>query len=421
MPNVYPRTMLRLRPFAAVRPPVELAPRVAAVPYDVVNTAEARALAGDDPNSFLHVTRPDIDLPDGTDPYDDRMYAAAREAFERLQSEGALIREDKPCLYAYRQEAELNGRGVSQVGIVGCCHVEDYNEERIKKHEITRKAKEDDRTRHVLATRSNAGPVFLTHRDHGGIEELTRKVTDGVALYDFEAADGVRHTIWRIEDAEPFVGAFGELDCAYVADGHHRSASAARASDELRYKNPKHTGEEEYNWFLCVLFAGAQLNVLPYHRVVRDLGELDAAGLLEKLRGIAEVSDGDDSLPERPGSFGMYLDGRWHRVALPASVIESDDPVKSLDYVLLSEHILEPLLGIGDIPHRRAHRLRRRHPRQPGSSRAESTRETAQWRSAMRATSVEQLMRVADAGKIMPPKSTWFEPKLRSGLLVHTL
>ncbi len=412
--------MLRFRPFLAVRPPPELAPRVAAVPYDVVNTAEARELAGDDPISFLHVTRPEIDLPAETDPYDDSVYAAARAAFQRLQDEGALIREQRPCLYAYRQQALLGGRPVSQVGLVGCCHVDDYNEDRIKKHEITRKAKEDDRTRHVLEIGANAGPVFLTHRDDAELEALTATATEGEPLYDFEAPDGVRHTVWRIEDAEPFVGAYAKLECAYVADGHHRSASAARAGAELRAKNPDHTGDEEYNWFLCVLFAGKQLNVLPYHRVVKDLGALSADALLEKLRAVANVSPGDDSLPEQPGSFGMYLAGEWYRVALPASVIDADDPVRSLDYVLLSEHVLGPLLDIGDI---------RTDPRIDFVGGIRGTAELARRVDSgdcavafsMRATSVQQLMRVADAGAIMPPKSTWFEPKLRSGLLVHTL
>jgi uncharacterized protein (DUF1015 family) len=388
----------------------------------VVDRHEARTLAEGNALSFLHVIRPEIDLPDEVDPYDAQTYAAGRAAFEDLISRGALVREAAPMLYAYRQQATLAGQRVSQVGIVGCCHVQDYLDGRIKKHEVTRQAKEDDRTRHVLTLRANTGPVFLTHRPRATIAELTQRATSGEPLFDFEAADGVRHTVWQVpaEDTDAVTRAYAELDAAYVADGHHRSASAARAGAELAQGNPDHTGNEEYNWFLCVLFAADQLHVLPYHRVVRDLGELDAAGLLERLRAVATVTDGDDSVPEHPGCFGMFLGDRWYRVQLPAAVIDPEDPVRSLDYVLLSEHVLGPILGIEDI---------RTNPRIDFvggirgtgelESRVRSGRDAVAF--SMRATDVKQLMRVADAGRIMPPKSTWFEPKLRSGLLVHTL
>jgi uncharacterized protein (DUF1015 family) len=274
----------------------------------------------------------------------------------------------------------------------------------------------------VLSLRANTGPVFLTHRAHDEIARLTQRASAGAPLFDFEAADGVRHTVWQVpaEDTDAVTRAYAELDAAYVADGHHRSASAARAGAELAQENPRHTGDEEYNWFLCVLFAADQLHVLPYHRIVRDLGSLDAAGLLDRLRAVATVTDGDDSLPQTPGCFGMFLEDRWYRVQLPETAIDPNDPVRSLDYVLLSEHVLGPTLGIGDI---------RTDPRIDfvGGIRGtgELERRVRSGRDAvafaMRATDVEQLMRVADAGLIMPPKSTWFEPKLRSGLLVHTL
>ncbi len=415
--------MLRLHPFAALRPRPELAQKIAAVPYDVVNTEEARVLAEGNPLSFLHVSRSEIDLPAGSDPYDARVYAGAAQALKELVQREQLTREEKPHLYAYRQEATLNGKAVSQTGIVGCCHIDDYNQNRVKKHEVTRKDKEDDRTRHTLAIRANAGPVFLTYTPKPELSALTAAVTQTAPLYDFVAVDGVRHTVWRIEDSAPFVAGFGALDCAYVADGHHRSASAARAGAELRRENPGHTGEEEYNWFLCVLFAADQLNVLPYHRLVRDLGGLTPTQFLDKLRAIAEVSTTTEPIGDRPGAFGVFLGGElnaWYRVQLPSALIDPSDPIRSLDYVLLSEHVLGPVLGIADL------RTDKRIDFVGGirgtaelEKRVRSGEHAAAF--AMRATGVEQVMRVADAGQIMPPKSTWFEPKLRSGLLVHTL
>jgi uncharacterized protein (DUF1015 family) len=411
--------MLRLNPFAALRPAPELADEVAAVPYDVVNTEEARALAQGRPSSFLHVSRSEIDLPPGTNPYDDSVYKAAATALKGMVERGALVREDKPRLYAYRQEATLNGKHVSQTGIVGCCHIDDYNENRIKKHEVTRKDKEDDRTRHTMIIRANE-PVFLTYAPHKDLSALTAEVKKTAPLYDFTAPDGVRHTVWRIEDAAPFVAGFAKLDCAYVADGHHRSASAARTGAELRKANPSHTGNEEYNWFLCVLFAADELNVLPYHRLVRDLGGLTPEQLLGKLRAVAEVSKTSEPIGEQAGSFGMFLAGEWYRVQLPSSAIDPKDPIRSLDYMLLSDHILGPLLGIQDL------RTDKRIDFVGGirgtgelEKRVRSGEHAVAF--AMRSTSVEQVMRVADADLIMPPKSTWFEPKLRSGLLVHTL
>ena len=412
--------MLRLRPFAALRPQPEVADKVACVPYDVVNTEEARALAAGNPLCFLHVSRAEIDLPADVDPHDDRVYSGAKQAFQRLIEGKTLLRESEPALYAYRQQAELMGRRVSQIGVVGCCHIDDYNSGLIKKHEVTRKDKEDDRTRHTLAINANAGPVFLAYQPQAELTALTKAATANAPLYDFVAADGVQHTIWRIADAGPVVSAFARVGCAYVADGHHRSASAARAGAEKRANNPGHTGDEEYNWFLCVLFASDQLNVLPYHRLVRDLGGLSPEAFLAKLGAVATVSPTTTPIADQPGAFGMYLRGSWYRVALPPAALQGLDAVRSLDYVLLSEHVLAPLLGIRDL------RTDKRIDFVGGIrgtvelERRVSSGEHA-LAFAMRATTLEQLMRVADAGQIMPPKSTWFEPKLRSGLLIHTL
>jgi uncharacterized protein (DUF1015 family) len=315
---------------------------------------------------------------------------------------------------------QLLGRQVSQTGIVACCHVQDYLSGVIKKHEVTRKDKEDDRTRHTLAIHASGEPVFLAYRPDARLRELTHDAEAAPPLYDFTASDGVRHTVFPIAHAAPIVAAFAQLPCAYVADGHHRSASAARAAELLQRDNPRHTGDEEYNWFLCVLFAADQLNVLPYHRLVRDLGGLDPETFLGKLRAVAEVAKTREPIPSERGRFGMYLAKQWYELRLPPSALRSDDPVRSLDYVLLSEHVLGPLLGIHDL------RTDKRIDFVGGirgtgelERRVDSGEHTVAF--AMRASTPEQVMAVADAGLIMPPKSTWFEPKLRSGLLIHSL
>ncbi len=412
--------MLRIKPFAAVRPPAELAPKVASVPYDVCNREEAVELAKGNDISFLHVVRPDIDLPAETSPYDDSMYDTAKKNFERLIERGALARDDAECIYVYRQSMPLHGRTLTQTGVVCCCHIDDYNEDRIKKHEKTRQDKEDDRTRHVLTLDANAGPVFLMHKDDEPIDALVQRAITAEPLYDFTAPDGITHTVWRVTDTAPFVSAFGALACAYVADGHHRSASAARAGAQHRANNPNHTGEEEYNWFLTVLFQARELNILPYNRVVKDLDGHTAGEFLELLAKAGTLTSDGTKEPAEPYSFCVYLDGAWHTVSLPESSVDASDPINSLDYVLLYERILAPMLGIGDI---------RKDKRIDfvggirGTDGLEKRVDSGEMAVAfsLRPTSIEQLMAVSDAGEIMPPKSTWFEPKLRSGLLVHTL
>jgi uncharacterized protein (DUF1015 family) len=397
--------MLRIHPFAALRPKPELAAKLAAVPYDVVNTAEARAMAEGNPISFLRVSRAELELPDSTDPYSPEVYERGKQNFLKLQRDGVLQRESEPSLYVYAQEATLAGKQVRQVGVVTCCHIDDYVNEVIKKHEKTRKDKEDDRTRATLALHANSGPVFLMY-------ERTARIT--------ELVDGVLKTVWRVPEASPLVAAFAEVKTAYVADGHHRSASAARAGAELRAKNPKHTGDEEYNWFLCVLFPADMLTILPYHRVVRDLNGLSPAAFLDALRKVGKLESASTPVPDTTGAFGVFVDGQWYRLTLAADSIDHKDPVGSLDYVLLSERVLTPILGIGDI------RTDKRIDfvggiRGPAEleKRVRSGEHAVAF--AMHATTMKQLMQVADAGEIMPPKSTWFEPKLRSGLLVHTL
>jgi uncharacterized protein (DUF1015 family) len=407
---------MRLNPFRALRPVPALAEQVAAVPYDVVSRSEATELARGNRHSFLHVGRSDIDLPAGTDPYDARVYTLAREALDRFAAEGVLLRDDRASLYLYRQI--MDGR--SQVGVVGCVHVDDYERDVIRKHEKTRQDKEDDRTRHVLTLNANAEPVFLTYADRPEIDALVAPVVATAPLYDFTAPDGVRHTVWQVADPAPLVRAFGGVPHSYVADGHHRSASAWRAGKERRGKNPAHQGDEEYNWFLAVLFPASQLRIMAYNRVVRDLNGKTPDEFLAALGRVGQVTPTTDPVPPRAGVCCIYLDRRWHRLAFDERTIDRADPIGSLDVSLLQERVLAPLLGIGD-------------PRTDtridfvggirGTAELERRVDSGEMAVAfsLHPTSVEQLMAVSDAGVVMPPKSTWFEPKLRSGLFVHTL
>jgi len=407
---------MRLHPFRALRPAPELAERVAAVPYDVVNRSEAAALAAGNPHSFLHVGRSDIDLPADVDPYDPRIYSKARDALDRFQADGTLLREAQPSLYLYQQT--MDGR--SQTGVVGCVHIDDYERDIIRKHEKTRRDKEDDRTRHVLTLRANAEPVFLTYRARSDVRALAEPVLASPPLYDFTAPDGVRHTVWRITDPAPFVDAFRQIPIAYVADGHHRSASAWRAGRELRNAPPQHRGDGEYNWFLAVLFPADELRILPYNRVVRDLAGLLASDVLARLSHLGRVSVTDDPDPPRTGTFGVFLMDRWYRLELNEATIDRSDPIASLDVSLLQDRVLGPILAIGDP------RTDKRIDFVGGiRGTAELERRVRSGEMAIAfslyPTTLEQLMAVSDAGQIMPPKSTWFEPKLRSGLFVHTL
>jgi uncharacterized protein (DUF1015 family) len=394
----------------------ELASRVAAVPYDVVDRNEAAELARNNPHSFLHVGRSDIDLPQDTDPHDPRVYAGAREALDRFIGEGVLIRESEPSLYLYRQTMKDR----SQTGIVACVHVDDYEKDVIRKHEKTRPDKEDDRTRHVLTLNAHAEPVFLAYREQQQLTRLLDALTATQPLYDFTAPDGVRHTVWLVPDPALLIDAFRSVPNAYVADGHHRSASAWRAGKERRAVNPRHRGDEEYNWFLAVLFPAEQLTIFPYNRVVRDLGGKSPDQVLRELEKVGRVTRTSDPLPPRSGAFCVYLQGRWHRVELDESTIDRGDPIGSLDVSLLQDRVLGAILGVGD-------------PRTDqridfvggirGTSELERRVDSGKMAIAfsLYPTTMDQLIAVSDAGAVMPPKSTWFEPKLRSGLFVHEL
>lgn len=408
--------MPRVKAFQALRPVADSAAKVASVPYDVVNREEALALATGNPDSFLHVVRPDIDFPPEADPYSEIIYQKAAENLQRLQNDGILIRDTQNCLFAYRQI--MNGR--AQTGLVCCCHIDDYENNLILKHEKTRKVKEDDRTRHVLALNANAGPVFLTYRDIADVNSMISQVVETAPIYDFTAVDGVQHTVWRIVDTDPLVQSLSRVPVFYVADGHHRAASAWRAGRQRRDANPQHLGDEEYNWFLTVLFPASELRILAYNRVLKDLNGLSLDELKQRLRLVGTLQPTDNPVPAEAGSFCIFVDEQWWLLTVPKQSINHDDAIASLDVAILEERVLNPVFGIQDV---------RTDSRIDfvggirGTSELEKLVRSGQWAAAvsMFPTSIEQLMAVSDAGQIMPPKSTWFEPKLRSGLLVHTL
>ena len=383
----------------------------------MVTRDEAAQLAAGNSFSFLHVCRSDIDLPADTDPYDARVYEKARQNLVQLLTDGTFVRDPEPSFYIYA----LTMDGRTQVGVVGCVHVEDYDKNVIRRHEKTRKDKEDDRTRHILTLNAHAEPVLLTHAPNPFLAQANNKVMrDEEPLYDFTGADGVRQQVWRVANPAPLLDAFRRMNEGYVADGHHRCASALRAAQERAGQNFKHTGTEEYNWFLAAFFPANQLRILSYNRVVKDLVGMTPEAFLDRLRGVGTLVPSTAAYPEQPGAFGIYVGGAWYRLTLDPESIEQDDPTRSLDVSLLQERVLTPILGIVDV---------RTDPRIDfvggGRGIGELARRVdageAAVAFAMHPVTVQQLMAIADAGQIMPPKSTWFEPKLKSGLFVHTL
>ena len=405
--------MSSVRPLKALRPRPEIAHRVAAVPYDVVDTEEARRAAGGEPLSFLHVSRPEIDLAPGTDPSAPEVHRQGRRALARLVDEGALVRDEEPALYLYRQ-AEGGHR---QVGVMGAFSVAEYDAGAIRVHERTRPDKEDDRTRHLLALGAQDEPVFLTYRATAAIDRRVAEVVETEPpLYDLVADDGIGHTVWRLADAAPLVAAFAGLDALYVADGHHRSAAASRARAALREER----GDGPWDRFLATAVPHDQVRILPYNRVVRDLAGLSPEGLLDRLRDVVEVSDDDEPHPGERGRFAMYLDRRWVHLVAPRDWVESHDPVESLDAAILQRLVLAPVLGIDDP--RTSDRLDFvGGVRGTGELMRRVDAGEAAAAFSLHPLTVDDLMAVADAGRILPPKSTWFEPKLRSGLVVHEL
>ncbi len=409
--------MPAVRPFAALRPPAPLAAKVAAPPYDVVSTAEARALAAGNPDSFLHVSRPEIDLPEGTDEHADEVYAQGRAALADFVARGTLVRDAEARYLVYRQ---VMG-SVVQTGIVGLVDVDDYAAERIRKHEFTRPDKEDDRTRHIDELGAHDEPVFLLHARDEAVAGVIAAVTARAPEVDFTADDGIAHTLWIVDDAaeiDALAKAFDAIGALYVADGHHRSAAAMRLRD-LRRGRGDLTPEAER--FLAVVFAEDELNVMAYNRVVQDLQGRTPEQFLEALGGVLDWQAADGPVaPDRAHDVGIYLAGHWYQGRVRAGVVDESDPKARLDVSVLQDHVLRPLLGIDD-------------PRTDtriafiggirGTAELERLVDSGQYAVAfsMCPTSVRDLMALADRGDVMPPKSTWFEPKLRSGLFVHAI
>ena len=409
--------MATIRPFNALRPQGDGAAQVAAVPYDVVNTEEARALAAGNPWSFLHVSRSEIDLPDGTPIYSDKVYAKALANFEHLIKECPLEDEETPSLYLYR----LIMGDHEQIGVVACCSVDEYDRDIIRKHERTRRDKEDDRTRHIMVLRAQTGPVFLTYRGEVRIDSLVADaLTRNPPLYDFVANDDIRHTIWRVPNYQPLVEAFAEVPYLYIADGHHRAASAGRARAELKEHGFGFIGNEEYNFFLCVIFPDNQLQILPYNRIVRDLNGMSRSEFLARLRESFELTESASPSPKQRGEWSMYLDAQWYGLALPNDAARPEGLVDSLDVSILQTRLLHPILDVKDV------RTDKRIDfvggiRGTGELEKLVKEGKAAVAFSLYPTTIDDLLRVSDAGEIMPPKSTWFEPKLRDGLLIHQI
>lgn len=411
--------MAVIKPFHCIRPDARVADRVAALPYDVYNRREACAEVAREPLSFLKIDRAETQFDDSVDTYDERVYQKARELLDGMIADGTFVRDDSECYYIY----ELTMEGRAQTGIVACASIDDYQNNVIKKHEKTRADKEADRIHHVDSCDAQTGPIFLAYRSRQVINEVVDRVKREQPLYDFTSPDSIRHAVWRIageKEVSVLRQAFEEIDSVYIADGHHRAASAVRVGLMRREANPGYTGEEEFNFFLSVLFPDDQLMIMDYNRVVKDLNGHSAEEFLDLIAESYEVERiGEEAYrPEKLHEAGMYLDGIWYRLTARQSIL-SDDPVEGLDVSLLQKYLLTPVLGIGDPKTdkridfvggiRGLHELERR------------TREDMRVAFAMYPTSIGQLFSVADAGLLMPPKSTWFEPKLRSGLFIHKL
>lgn len=414
--------MKLIRPFNALRPRADLAQQVAAPPYDVLNREEALAMAEGNAVSFLRINKPEIDVDPSIDAYDERVYRRGAENLQRFIDEGIMQRDAEATFYIYRQVMGSH----QQTGVVAAASVDAYEQDLIKKHEFTRPKKEEDRVRHIDTLNAQVGPVFLTYRARPSIDSLVVRLSGGTPEYDFVAGDGTRHVFWVVKEARDvnaLQAAFDEVDCLYVADGHHRSAAAQRVRDLRRKANPAHTGEESYNYFSTVIFPDNQMQILDYNRVVNDLGGLEAQAFLARCAEVFDLESCDDreqARPDREHVFGMYLEGQWYRLVAREGSWPEEDPVNRLDVAILQNLLFSPLMGITD-------------PRTDeridfvggirGLQELEKRVDSGEWKAgfALYPTSIASLMAIADAGEVMPPKSTWFEPKLRSGLFVHVL
>lgn len=413
--------MAIIKPFRALRPRADLAERVAALPYDVMDSEEARQMVKGNPYSFLHVDKAEIDLPPEIDLYDERVYQKARENLDRMAAEGVLQQDLQANFYIYRQI--MAGR--SQTGIVACCSIDEYLDNKIKKHEFTRADKEQDRINHVNVCDANTGPIFLTYRNRSDINDMIEKWCQSVPVYNFQSEDGITHIIWIIDDPQTISELqqrFLQVEELYIADGHHRCASGVRVGQMRRQQYPDFTGEEEFNYFLAVVFPDKDLHIMDYNRVVKDLNGLSPEEFLTAIEEKFIITKTDAEKPYKPRdrhAFGMYMDGQWYELKAHPGTFADDDPVERLDVSILQNNLLRPVLGIED-PRtdkridfiggiRGLEELERR------------VKEGMAVAFSMYPATIQDLMDIADAGQVMPPKSTWFEPKLRSGLFIHKL
>ena len=408
--------MAIIKPFRGFRPSKK-AELVASPPYDVLNSKEAREMAKGNPLSFLHIVKPEIDLPEDINLYDEQVYAKGRENLDKFIAHGTLMQDRKPCLYIYAQT--MNGR--TQYGLVAAVSAEEYDKGLIRKHELTRKDKEEDRTRHIETLGATTGPAFLTYPDRKDLDDKIAALTADPAVYHFTTADGITHDFWVIhedKDIEFIADIFKDIPVLSIADGHHRSASAANVARRKKAENAYHTGQESYNYFLAVIFPAGQLYVMDYNRLVKDLNGLSEEEFFGKLTEKFDVEDSGKAKPENRHEFGMYLNNKWYTLRAKQGIFDEKDPVDALDVSILQKHVLAPILGIGD-------------PRTDkrinfvggirGLKELEKEVNSGDYKLAfsMYPTSIEELIKVADANLIMPPKSTWFEPKLRSGLIIY--
>ena len=411
-----------IRPFKGYRPKQDLCSKVAALPYDVMTSVEARKMVKDNPYSFLHIDKAEIDLPPEIDHYSDVVYQKAKDNLWNMIEKGIYIQDKKPVLYIY----QLTMKGKSQTGLVACTSIDEYIENKIKKHELTRADKEEDRIRHVDTCNANTGPIFLTYKNKTSIDGIINKVIENEPIYDFTADDGIKHTVWLIDNNEVINNLINEFKCVpalYIADGHHRNASAVKVGLKRRQNNPNYTGNEEFNYYLSVIFPDNQLYIMDYNRVVKDLNGLSNEEFIAEISKkfyVSEYKGNECCKPCEKHTFGMYLDKKWYLLKAKDAIVNENDTVACLDVSILQNELLAPILGIGD-------------PRTDkridfvggirGLKELENRVDSGEMKVAfsMYPTTMEQLMNIADDNKIMPPKSTWFEPKLRSGIFIHEL
>ena len=417
--------MATVKPFKGIRPVKELASKIAALPYDVMNSEEAREMVKGNPHSFLHVDRAEIDLDPSIDVHDKKVYEKARENLDKMIENEEYVQDQEPCLYIYRQI--MNGR--AQTGIVFCASIDDYLNNVIKKHEFTRADKEQDRINHVDYCDANTGPIFLTYKEDQIASEIIEAWIENESkrkpIYNFIAEDGISHIVWVIDNEiiiNEIVDLFKEVDYLYIADGHHRSASAVKVGLKRRKENPNYTGEEEFNYFLAVAFPDNDLMVMDYNRVVKDLNGLSVKDLIEKLNEKFVVSESENNeavKPYRKHTFGMYVEDKWYTLETKDGIYNPGDPIKSLDVSILEENVLRPILGIEDV--RTSDRIDFIGGIRGIGELERRVHTDMKIAFSMYPTEVSDIMKVADIGEVMPPKSTWFEPKLRSGLFIHKL